>query len=196
MNTSSKIAAIALAASGLMALSAGSASAAAVGTIDVTGAVGAKCMVLPSGATTFTGTLGFGELSGADGTLAPSTSTQSTSFEVVCNTAAPTVTISATPMTAQNNPTTTAGYSSTVDYTAEVNVLKATSGSATFSYKTVDGTALGGEPSTGPVGDRIKVISSNLTVTASALATRGGTANILAADTSYKGVITVTVSPS
>lgn len=198
MKTLSKIAALGLTASVLaMASTANAAVSGATGTINVTGSVGPKCMVSPSAASTFSGTLAFGELStNSAGTLSPSVVSSSVSFEVLCNTSTPTVTISATPMTAQNNPTTATGYSSTVDYTAEAAVQKATSGTATFSFKTADSSSLSNEPSTGPVGDRLKATAQNLTVTASSLTTRGGADQVLVADTSYAGVITVTVSPS
>jgi hypothetical protein len=201
MTIRSKIAALAVGASALALAAPALATTPAgsvTGTVNVTGNVSAKCMVVPGAGSTFSDTLAFGELStSADGTLSPATSTQTVSFEVLCNSTTPTVTVSATPLKAQNNSAGGAsGYSDTVDYLAEVTVQKATSGTAVFSYKTVDGTAVVGEPSTGAVGDRLKAASGNLSVKASALATRGGAANVLIADTSYKGVISITVTPS
>ncbi|MBS0409916.1 MAG: hypothetical protein JSR86_08380 [Proteobacteria bacterium] len=198
MTIRTKIAALAVGASALAFAAPSLAAGTVTGTVNVTGNVAAKCMVVPGADSTFSDTLAFGELStSADGTLSPATSTQTVSFEVLCNSTNPSVTVSATPLKAQNNSAGGAtGYSDTVDYLAEVTVQKATSGTAVFSYKTVDGTAALGEPSTGAVGDRLKAASGNLSVKASALATRGGAGNVLIADTSYKGVITITVSPS
>lgn len=170
------------------------------GTVDVQGSVDAKCWVASEEASTsFQDSTSFGELSNANGTLNTSVTAPPVSFEVLCNTGTPQVAISATQMTAQNHAATPpTGYTRSVGYTAEVQVLTAGSGPTTFGTVVAgDGTASadGALSSSGAVGDYLKVTASNLTVTASNV-TDLNSGDILIADTSYQGTITVTVTPS
>lgn len=179
------------------------------GTVNVTGTVGNRCsVVLPAGASssTFSGTIALGTLDDADGTLrdnligsttaAPADGLHVTT-RVVCNTAAPVVTISATAMQVAGGTLTGAtGYSDTINYIAQVEVDKVGATSEFRRYNTATSAAPAGSTATGALTAPISpAAGDNVDVSVFALASEGANTNVLAAG-NYLGVVTVTVSPT
>ncbi len=96
-----------------------------------------------------------------------------------------TITVSATPMAAQNfTATPPAGFSRTVDYTATASGWTTTP--ASFS------TASASNP--GAVQTRATAFTGDITVGISGFATGGGSTLRLVADTNYRGIVTVTLA--
>lgn len=96
-----------------------------------------------------------------------------------------TITVAATPMTAQNfTATPPAGFSRTVDYTATASGWTATA--ATFA------TGSGSNP--GATQTRPTAFSGDITVAIGTFSTNGGSGLRLVSDTSYVGVVTVTLA--
>jgi hypothetical protein len=179
------------------------------GTVNVTGSVANRCsVVLPGGASsaTFTGTIGLGALDDPDGTLRDNLQASTTASpadglhvltRVVCNTAAPVVTISATAMQIAGGTLTGAtGYSDTVHYTAQVGVTDTASAVQFRRYNTLLAAAPAGSVATGALTLPISAApGNNVDVSVFNMHSEGADTNILAAG-SYLGVVTVTVSPT
>lgn len=96
-----------------------------------------------------------------------------------------TITVNATPMVAQNFVATApAGFSRTVDYTATASGWTPTA--ATFA------TGAGSNP--GAIQSRGTAFSGDITVSIGTFATNGGSGLRLVSDTSYLGLVTVTLA--
>ncbi len=179
------------------------------GTVNVTGSVTNRCSVVaPGGASSssFSGTIALGTLDDPDGTLrdnligsttgSPADSLHVTA-RVVCNTAAPVVSISATAMQISGGTLTGGtGYSDTINYTAQVEVDKVGGTSEFRRYDTATSAAPAGSSATGALTASIHPgAADNVDVSVFGLASEGANTNILAAG-SYLGVVTVTISPT
>lgn len=183
-----------------------SAATGVTGTVNVTGTVSSKCSVLPGGGSTFTGNIDLGTLDNPNGsgtidpTLAASTDTSpagTKSFTVVCNTGAPAVGLSATSMSAGGS-TPSAGYTNTVDYTAELDLdLSGVTSPAVFTYPTPSGPVTGTTPLSAPLASA----TNNVTVKVYHVNTDGGNDTSILVPGTYGtpggggGVITVTITP-
>ncbi|KHK93552.1 hypothetical protein [Novosphingobium malaysiense] len=186
-----KLALLALAASTAVATPA---LADVTGTVDITGSVADKCVVLPGSGSTFGTTVALGELAQADGTmrtdLASSFSTiggSALSTRVVCTTPNPTIAITATPL-ATAAPAAT-GYDNSIDYQADVHVVTV-GGSADFSSDSA-----GGAFAATTIGDRLANNGGdNITISASNFRTNNAT-DLLVASPTYTGQIVVVIAP-
>ena len=199
----------------LAALAAGSAfiampaAAQVTGSVDVTGTVAGRCSVVPAGSGgpgAFTGTINLNTLDESDGTLrgnlesstsAAPADAQHVTTRVVCNTAAPTVAVSATAMQVSGGTLDgTTGYADTINYTAQVEV-DLVGGTSEFRAINTGSGAVPLVASTGALGARIANTSggaANVDVSVYNLHAESADANILAAGT-YNGVITVSIQP-
>lgn len=184
------------------------AAAQVTGTVDVTGTVSNRCsVVLPGGASsaTFTGTIALGALDDADGTLRDNLQSSASGTpadnlhvltRVVCNTAAPVVTISATAMQQGGTLDGTTGYSDTINYTAQVGVTDTASVVQYRRYATLTGLPPAGSVATGAMTLPISAApGNNVDVSVFNMHAEGADTNILAAG-SYLGVVTVTINPT
>jgi hypothetical protein len=165
------------------------------GTVVIEGSVAEKCLVVPGAGDEFGTTVNLGELAQADGTMrtdlsADFNAASGLTARVVCTTAAPTITVDATAITAQNNTTSDTGYDDSIDFDAHVEV-DYVGGSATFSNDSNDAalaeTAIGGRLANNG--------SDNITITADDFHTDAAT-DLLVADTDYAGSIVVVIAPS
>lgn len=161
------------------------------GTINITGTVQAKCLVVPGNGNTFGTTVAMGELSQADGTL-KSSATLSNTFatvggtgltaQVVCTSANPDVSVLSEPLV--NTVAADPGYDNSVDYTADV------------TFTRVGGTTVVSDPSAVPAATTA-TLASRLTGTGTnvSVATSGWTASGVLVAGSYAGKITIVVAP-
>lgn len=187
---------MALGAGSMIAMAAPAAAQTVTGTINITGSVANKCTVLPGSDSTFGGTVGLGELAQADGTMATDLATRfnaagnaaQLNFRVVCNTATPTVAVTATPLTTAGTPPT--GYSSRVDYAAHVAVSLTTGGPQTFSNDSRSGATSGPTATTSRIANNG---GNNIAVTADTFGTPNAT-DLLTAG-SYTGNISIVIAP-
>ena len=166
------------------------------GTVNLTGSVAPRCGVAASGSGSIFGqAVALGELAAADGTLRTGLDSAFASavaaVSVVCNTVAPTISVSATPLSAQTSTgAPPAGYANTIAYTATVSL--GTTGSAPVLLSAVSGTNASHSLTSGE--GRVATGAGNLVLTATAFHT-ASPADILIADASYKGSIAVTIAP-
>lgn len=166
------------------------------GSVELTGSVASRCGVAASGSgTNADQTVALGKLAAADGTLRSGLDSQFASgiaaISVVCNTAAPTISISASPLAAQSGAgSPPAGFADTIAYTAAVSL--ATTASAPVILSTVSGSSTSHTLSVSE--GRIANSPGNVVLKASAFHTANA-ADILVADSSYKGSIAVTIAP-
>lgn len=187
---------------GALAMLTGAALAAdATGSVSVTGFVNGKCTVQPpSEGNNFSGTIPLGALDGTNGhissTLTGSTiSGASLSFTVVCNSSAPSITLSATQM--GDSVAAPTGYTSAVDYTARLDLAE-TTGSEAFTYATA-----GSPPATaGALANPLSGGTNNVTVSVNSLNTDGGANTSILTAGNYGsaaggtgGIISVTIAP-
>ena len=178
------------------------------GTVNVNGTVTAKCTVQPGGGSTFSGNIGLGPLDDSNGsgkissTLASSTAGSpagTASFSVICNSGAPSVSLSATSMQS-NVVSPPSGYTNTVDYTAELDVGLAAGGTSNFTYPTPSGPQGGGTALSGPMSNA----TDNVVVKVYHLNTDGGSdSSVLTVGTfgspggaTGSGVITINITPT
>ena len=177
------------------------AQAQVVGTVQVTGQVTGKCVVVSGegGAGVFGGVIPLGELDQTDGTLAPglhgstlaSPSGPVVLAQVNCNSSAPTVAISATRLT-DGAPEASTNFSSTIDYTAAAVIGLAAGGAANVSYTTAaalppaTSTQLGGPLSNQPGDVAVEVFG---------LTPDHGLASFLT-EGNYTATVTVTITPT
>ena len=179
----------------------GVAQAQVVGTVQVTGQVTGKCVVISGqgGSGVFGGVIPLGELDQADGTLLPglhgstlgSPSGPVVLAQVNCNSSAPTVAVSATRLT-DGAPEASANFSSTIDYTAAAIVGLAAGGATNVSYTTA--AALPPATSTqlsGPLSNQ----PGDVTVEVFGLTPDHGLASFLTAG-NYSATVTVTITPT
>lgn len=169
------------------------------GTVDITGTVAAKCLVVPGAASTFGTAVGMpvalGELAAADGTLATDLATRFTtigagalSARVVCTSAAPTIAVDADTITSAT--AMEAGYSNVIDFTANVAVTTTTGAAGPF---TNDSSGAAGAATA--IGGRLANNGTN-NITISASGFTAGAGNPLLVAGSYAGKITVLIAPS
>jgi len=167
------------------------------GTVNVTGSVAARCVVITGGSgSSFSGSIPLGELAGTDGalssTLAGSTNASpggSTQFRVNCNSAAPKVTLSSTRLALAPTATAPAGYANVIDYTAALDAALANGSTQTVSYVTAAALPAATVQS---LSDSLANSANNLTVKAYALNTASG-ALLMAGN--YSSVISITIEP-
>ena len=161
------------------------------GTINITGTVQAKCLVVPGNGNTFGTNVAMGELSQADGTLKPSATLSGTfatvggtglTAQVVCTSANPDVSVLSEPLV--NLAVADPGYDNSVDYTADV------------TFTRVGGTTLVSDASAIPAATTA-TLASRLTGTGTnvSVATSGWTASGVLVAGSYAGKITIVIAP-
>lgn len=188
-------------------LSAAPAFAQAVsGQINVNGHVTATCVVVGGNSTSsFTGAIPLNELDDATTgkilpALASSTAASpagSQTFTVSCNSGAPTVALTATSMK-DSAGIETGGYTSTVDYTAELDVGLAAGGNSTTTYATPSGPQSGPGALPGPMSTS----TNNVEVKVYNVNTDGGantsvlTQGLYGTPGGSGGVINVTITPT
>ncbi|ALJ16180.1 hypothetical protein [Sphingopyxis macrogoltabida] len=196
-----KLAYLSVAAASAIALaSPAAAQTTATGTINITGSVANKCMVVSSGgaaSSTFTDSRDLGELAQANGTLESSGVLESRfgtsgsgapTFRVVCTTAAPVVSVNADPLV--NAAAADTGYSNTVNYTATATFALTGGGSTPVANVTTSAT-----DTSATLASRLAASGDNVTITTSLFNTDAAGANALMVAGSYTGKIVVTVSP-
>jgi hypothetical protein len=190
-----------------LALSASTASAtvaSVTGTVDVTGVVTSKCVVITEGGTSsvFGGTIALGELDQADGTLDTALSGSDAGapargivldFHVVCNSATPTVSVDATRLS--DGVVAGAGQSSDIDYTAETDVDLAAGTTTAVTYVVGPGSPGSPAATSTILSGPIKNAANNVRVEVYALNTEGGASKILTAG-SYSSTITIVITPT
>ena len=182
-----KIALIALAASAAIATPA--AAQTVTGTINLTGSVAPKCFVVPGNGSTFGTTVAFGELAVANGTLRTDLATAfgTKTFEVLCTSAAPTISVDSTAL-ATTAPTAT-GYDNSIDFKATVALTTVAINNGPFendsSAAPLAATA---------VGSRLANASGNISITTSNYRTNAAT-DLLVADPTYTGSIVIVIAP-
>lgn len=190
-----KIAYLSIAAASLFAIASPAAAQTVTGTVNITGTVAPKCLVVPGADDDFGTTVALGELAQADGTLATDLATRFSSIgaagllaRVVCTSAAPTISVDATEITSATAAVT--GYANRIDFTANVAVDTTTTNDVPFSNSST-GAAL---PAT-PIGGRLANNGgNNITITASNFATPNAT-DLLVAANDYTGQIVVVIAP-
>ena len=168
------------------------------GTVNVTGSVAAKCVVITGGSGgTFSGSIPLGELAQADGTLSTTLSGStnaspggSTQFRVNCNTAAPKVTLSSTRLSLTPSAAAPSGYTGDIDYTAALDAALSNSTTQTVSYVTAAALPAATVQS---LSTSLANSAGNLTVKAYALNTASG-ALLMAGN--YQSTISITIEPS
>lgn len=190
-----KLAYLALASASLIAFASPAAAQDVTGTVNITGTVAGKCLVLPGAGSTFGHTVALGELAQSNGTLATDLATRFSSIggagldaRVVCTTAAPTIAIDATEITSAT--AAVAGYANRIDFTAHVAVDTTTTNDIDFSNSStvapLAATLIGGRLANNG--------GANITVSASNFATPNVT-DLLVAATDYTGKIVVVIGP-
>ncbi|HWE48080.1 MAG TPA: hypothetical protein VG407_18835 [Caulobacteraceae bacterium] len=181
---------------------AGAASAQSVtGTVNVTGSVAAKCFVVGGGdPSSFSGTIALGELAsdgtnGPEGTLRTNlpTAAETVGYEataqVNCTSSNVAVSLLATKLDAGLG-VPAGSYTSTVNYTAGLNLLLDSTGTGAFTYNTL--TASGA--TTGTTGAPLQNAANNVTVSVWNFGSQGGP--LLRAATTYASTVTVNISPA
>jgi hypothetical protein len=190
---------IALSAVSVLAVATPAAAQNVTGTVDITGTVAPKCLVVPGAGATFGTAVGMpvalGELAAADGTLASDLATRfssigaaSLSARVVCTSAAPTIAVDADTITSATAPD--PGYSNVVDFTASVAVTTTAGAAGPFSNS-----SSGAAGTATAIGGRLANNGGN-NITISASAFTAGAGNPLLVAGSYAGKITVLIAPS
>lgn len=169
------------------------------GDVTITGSVAPKCLVVtggtPSGST-FAGTIALGELAGADGRLRTDvettfdTAAAALNFQVVCTSGNTSVTVNANPIAAVNVASVPAGYSRSIDYTANVTFTLTPSGAPVVSNDSAN--APGGATL---LGGRLASGATNIAIDGANFRTAAIT-DLLAADTAYEGHILITIAPA
>jgi hypothetical protein len=178
------------------ALAAAPASAQSVsGTVTINGTVGEKCLVTDTGANPnadFGGIVNLGALDAADGRLRTIAAIAATGdlanlgFRVVCTTANPLISVTATPLTTAAAPP--AGYANRVDFTADVD-FDTVSGTDQYTAVT-DATATVG----GNLTDRLATGLDNVRVDLRDFNTPGVNDVLVAG--SYTGSVSITIAPN
>lgn len=190
-----KLAYLSIAAASLFAIASPTAAQTTTGTVNITGTVAAKCLVVPGAGNTFGTTVALGELAQADGTLATDLATRFSSIggagleaRVVCTSAAPTIAVDATQITSATAAVT--GYANRIDFTANVAVDTTSANDVPFSNSST-GAALAATP----IGGRLANNGgNNITISASNFATPNAT-DLLVAANDYTGQIVVVIAP-
>ena len=192
-STVNKFMLMALGAGSMIALAAPAAAQNVTGTVNITGSVAPKCLVVPGAGSTFGTTVALGELADTTGKLRTNIATDfnaaaGLTARVVCTTAAPTISVNADPITAAT--ATGGGYDNSIDFTASVAVTTTTGPAGPF---TNDSAAAAGADTL--VGGRLANNGSdNIAISASNFRTNTA-ADLLSADPTYTGKITVVIKP-
>ena len=163
-----------------------------VGTVEVTGSVASKCVVIGEGVgQTFSDTFALGALDDTDGTLG-TISNQSTSFRVNCTKANPAIKLEAGSLV--NTASAPTGFTNTVRYTAYADF--ATQSTTTSATKTLSvDTAAETEDSDDLDGAFLaNTGNNNVTVRAESFNVANATDILVAGD--YTSTITVTITPA
>lgn len=163
------------------------------GTVDITGSVAPKCLVVPGAGSTFGTTVNFGELALADGTLRTDlatafSATAGLEARVVCTSASPTIAVNATPLA--TTATADTGYDNSIDFTARVLVDTTTTNDVLFTNDSADpdGSAVA-------IGGRVANNGgNNVTIEANNFRT-GALTDLLVASPTYTGQIVVVIAP-
>ena len=183
-----KIVLTALAATTALIATPAAAQQSVTGTVTLTGSVAPKCFVLPGAGTTFSDSVNFGELAAADGTLRTGLDTDFDAavedVQVLCTSANPEVTVTATPLA--NVAAAPSGYDNSIDYTAHAQFTLVGGGTTTVSDSS---TAPAGTGPT-PLGGRLTGTGLNVHITANTFAATG-----ILVSGSYAGSITVLIAP-
>jgi len=185
---------MALGAGSMIAIAAPAAAQNVTGTVNITGSVAPKCLVVPGNGSTFGTTVALGELADTTGKMrtdlaASFNASAGLTARVVCTSAAPTISVDADPITAA-----TAlgggGYDNSIDFTASVAVTTTAGAAGPF---TNDSAAAAGADTA--IGGRLANNGSdNIAISASNFRTDTAT-DLLAADPTYTGKITVVIKP-
>lgn len=162
------------------------------GTIYLHGSVAPKCVVDPGNGSTFTDDVYFGELAQANGTLRTGLASDfgTRSFTVRCNTGTPTISVDADPLaTLASAPS---GYDNSIDYTASVAVTAVGTNNGPFT----NDSDTAASPAAA-VGSALANSASNVQITTSNYHTNSpGNTDLLVADPTYLGKITVVIAPN
>jgi hypothetical protein len=195
-----KILLSALATASALVMATPAAAQSVTGVVNITGNVDSKCIVAtagnPTGPATFGGTVALGNLAQADGTLATDLATRFNAvgnntqlqYKIVCTSANTNVSVDADPIVAATG-LAQPGYANQVDYTAHVAVTLVGGAGAPVASDSSDAAATSVN-----YADRLAVAATNIAVTADTFRTANIT-DILVADASYTGKITIVVSP-
>jgi hypothetical protein len=176
-----------------LGVSAAQAAPVVTGTIQVTGSVTPTCSVSGGGAVdagSWGGPIALGELDDPTTGLLSSALTGSTAqgntvtVSVMCNSASPNVTLSASPLA--NVATATTGYTNSVGYTARIDIGTSPSGTFTDTYVTGSGAA-----SPVAVNAPLSTSANNTTISVNSLTATG-----VLVSGSYTGTISITISPT
>jgi hypothetical protein len=169
------------------------------GTVGLSGSVAPRCVVNGSGGgSTFSGAISFGELTKTNGTLRGDMQNSSpvsgavVKASVTCTTANALVGVSATELATTG--TAPSGFSSALDYTAELDVDKAGGGTGQFTYTTTTSNQ-STSPTTTALGDAVSNSNNNVRVSVYSFNSVGSNSNTLLAGT-YSGVVYVTIAPN
>lgn len=185
---------LALATLSIIAIASPAAAQSVSGTVNITGSVAAKCLVLPGAGNSFGTLVALGELAQADGRLATDLSSRFSSIggagltaRVVCTSANPTVSVDALEITSTTPATT--GYTNRIDFAAKVAVTLTPSGSQTITNDSRDPATLA-TPLTARLANNG---ASNVTITADTFGTPAPTDLLVAG--SYTGRIDIVIAP-
>lgn len=188
-----KLVMIALAASTVIATPV--AAQTVTGTVDITGSVAPKCLVVPGAGSTFGATVALGELAQADGTMRTDLSSLFSSVggvgletRVVCTTANPTIAVNATPLATAATADT--GYDNSIDFRARVLVDTTTTNDVLFTNDSndPDGSAV-------LIGGRLANNSGNNIKIEADMFRTGALTDLLVASPTYTGQIVVVIAP-
>jgi len=186
----------------LAALAGQALAADAVGTVTVNGTVASKCTVVTggtSGGTSFSSSFTApGDLADSVGHLAFSgsfTTVGDGDFQINCNKANPTITLSATSMTTAGSAPT--GYANSVTYKAyaDIKTINASNTTGTVTRSTTSGGSANGPTALGS-GLYLQNVANNVVIRADTFAVGTGNASDILVAGSYQGVITLTITPA
>ena len=176
------------------------ASAQVTGTINLSGKVDAKCLVLPGSGATFGNTtataINLGELAGTDGTLrtgiaADVNSNVAMTARVVCTSATPTISVDADAL--RTTAAAATGYDNSIDYNAKVVVTRVNG--TTVDSITFNNDSSGSAQSSTAIGGRVANNGSdNIVITTNNFRTDNLT-DLLVASQNYSGSIVIVISP-
>jgi hypothetical protein len=188
-----KIILASLAAASIVAMASPAAAQSVTGTVNLTGSVAPKCLVVPGAGSAFGTTIPLGELAQADGTVRTDIATQingvtGTTARVVCTSAAPTISVDATALSTAASAA--AGYDNSIDFLATVTVDTTTTADVPFTNDS-SAAALAATPIGGRVanngGDNVVITTSNFRT--------NNVTDLLVASPTYTGSIVVVIAP-
>jgi len=161
----------------------------ATGTVVVNGTVAAKCSAVQP----ISGSIALGELAKDNGTIdkafSKATNGLSTNFTVLCNGANPQLKVEARPLINSAASEVIAGYTNKVHYTAKLSALGAKGSTATVSDQSLSNGA-----TAALIGDRLKPVANNVTLTIADGVTEDSAAILEAG--AYSGTVDITIAPA